>query len=117
MLWNIDFFDLRRSFDDREPSGHGGTEIPDREYGQELSERDAAAWIDENGYSLPTTLMGRTLVGKPERGAPSIASAYTPDLDHMAASKAEADGPPTLLPGERKTARGDSHHCRPGWAG
>jgi hypothetical protein len=103
VLWHIDFFDLRRSFDETEPSGHGGTDLPDSVHGEEVSERDAAAWIDENGYDLPTTLMGHTLVGKPEPGAPSIASAYRPSLEYKAGSQVEAAGPPTFLRAEQFT--------------
>jgi hypothetical protein len=65
VLWYIDFSELYRSFDVPEPKGQGGAHHPDGVSGEELGERTAARWLDDNGYDLPAILMGRTLGSGP----------------------------------------------------
>jgi hypothetical protein len=66
ILWYIDFSLPEGSFDGPQPWGRSGTHLQDGVDGEELNERDAARWLDANGYDLPAILMGRTLVDKPE---------------------------------------------------
>src|SRR5262245_31405863 len=40
--------------------------------GEELGERDAARWLDDNGHELPDILMGRTLGSGPTPRPPSM---------------------------------------------
>ncbi len=86
---HIDLSDLYRSFDEPVPERHAGTDLPDGLDGEELSERDAAEWIDVNGEALPTRLMGRTLAGKPERAAAPVTAAGRPHSNHTSASPAK----------------------------
>jgi hypothetical protein len=115
VLWYMDSVLVRQTDDENEPEvecyygSDRGKHLPDDVEGEEVAERDAAAWLDAKGYDLPPTLVGRILAGKPETGAASPSTATG-----SAASPRERTEAPAGLGGasQRPAASGQDHATR-----